>query len=137
VFGNEKAKRGLKACVCAVILFPLCTIADNQEVPGMLSTEPSKSQPVKKSNVTAVYGISADDYLPSARMEDARNELRPKVRTSRSRPALDLPDAFYYAGAPVFMLLFLRVLVIFFNMFEEMRKEEQRKIAAETVPESD
>jgi len=81
---------------------------------AMLSMEPE--EPFKEEQkVTAVYGVSADDYLPTA--ESARNRLRPQVRTRASRPSLDLPDAFYFIGAPIFILLFLRVLAIFLNGF--------------------
>jgi len=92
---------------------------------SMEVTAPAKEEP----KVTAVYGVSADDYLP--RVESARNRLRPKVRTHASRPSFDLPDAFYFIGGPIFLLLFLRILVIFLNGFEEKRKEELRIIAPE------
>lgn len=88
----------------------------------MLSTDPIT--PKTEPKVMAVYGISADDYLPTA--ESSRNRLRPQVRKAASRPSFDLPDAFYFIGGPIFLLLFLRVLVIFLNEFEEKRKEEQR-----------
>ena len=52
---------------------------------------------------------------------------------SSSHPAFDLPDAFYFIGGPIFLLLLLRVLVIFLNGFEEMRKDEQRAAASEKV----
>ena len=80
--------------------------------------------------VTSVYGITTEDYLPSVK-ELARKQLRPNVNSRGSRPHFHLPDAFYYIGGPIFLLLFLRVLVIFLNIFEEMRKEEQRKVASE------
>jgi len=84
----------------------------------MESTKTTTEEP----RVTAVYGVSADDYLPS--VELAQRRVRPKVRAPASRPSLDLPDAFYFIGGPVFLLLFLRVLVIFLNGFDEKRKED-------------
>ncbi|MCF7818141.1 MAG: hypothetical protein K9M54_09695 [Kiritimatiellales bacterium] len=104
--------------------------AAETNVEPRLSMEPVATK-ADESKVTSVYGISADDYLPTA--ESARNRLRPQVRGSASHPAFDLPDAFYFIGGPIFLLLFLRVLVIFLNGFEEKRKEEQRAVAKEIV----
>jgi len=95
----------------------------------MLSTDP---EPVAASQqVTAVYGVTADDYLPVK--EIARKHLRPNVRGAASRPSFDLPDAFYFIGGPIFLLILLRVLVIFLNGFEEKRKEEQRQAASQST----
>lgn len=96
----------------------------------MLSTDPTTTQK-EEPKVTAVYGISADDYLPT--VDSARNRLRPKVRKAASHPSLDLPDAFYFIGGPIFLLLFLRVLVIFLNGFEEKRREEERAATCEIL----
>lgn len=110
----------------AVLLIPYGSSAQNEANAAMLSMEttaPTQQEP----KVTAVYGLSADDYLPTT--EIARQHLRPRVRSRKSRPALDLPDAFYFIGGPIFIFLFLRVLVIFLNGFEEKRKEELRAVA--------
>lgn len=114
--------------VVCLALLPLEGMAQRTNVTAMLSTEPAKA-PVSK--VTAVYGISADDYLPT--VESAKRQLRPQVRKHASHPTFDLPDAFYFIGGPIFLLLFLRVLVIFLNGFEEKRKEEQRAVAREAM----
>ncbi len=110
----------------AMLLMPHVSIAQDAAGAAMLSMEtsaPAQQEP----KVTAVYGLSADDYLPAT--ETARKHLRPKVRSRKSRPSLDLPDAFYFIGGPIFLFLFLRVLVIFLNGFEEKRKEELRTVA--------
>jgi hypothetical protein len=116
----------------AVLFAPLCTNAIESNRMARLSMEPS-SIVKAASKVTAVYGISADDYLPA--IELAKKSLRPSVRRSSSRPSFDLPDAFYFIGGPIFLLLFLRVLVIFLNGFEEKRREEQRLASAQAPPE--
>ena len=96
----------------------------------LLSTAPvTENQAPPK--VTSVYGITADDYLPSVK-ELARKHLRPQMDFESSRPRFDLPDAFYYIGGPIFLILFLQVIVIFLNIFDEMRKEEQRKAASKS-----
>ena len=100
---------------------PLSGIAQNAEA------EPAKE--ADSSTVTVVYGVTADDYLPV--QESARQHLRPKVRRSSSHPDFDLPDAFYFIGGPIFLLILLRILVTFLDDFEERRKEEQRQAASE------
>lgn len=102
--------------------------AQEGSVEPMLDMEKAEQPAQRESRVTAVYGISADDYLPATEL--ARQHLRPNVRGASSHPAFDLPDAFYFIGGPIFLLLFLRVLVIFLNGFEEKRKEELRKVAS-------
>jgi hypothetical protein len=112
-----------------VLLALVCAVeAEEPDSMAKLSMEPAET-PVVEPKVTSVYGISADDYLlPSI---DAKKQLRPNVRSASSHPSFDLPDAFYFIGGPIFLLLFLRVLVIFLNGFEEKRREEQRQAGAE------
>ena len=125
--------KGYIFTVGVMVLFVSCykAVAESNNM-ARFSMEPSvvaRSQP----KVTAVYGVSADDYLPS--VAAAKKILRPAVRSTSSRPSFDLPDAFYFIGGPIFLLLFLRVLVIFLNGFEEKRREEQRLAAAQAPPE--
>ncbi|VGO14140.1 hypothetical protein PDESU_02699 [Pontiella desulfatans] len=109
--------------VLGLLLGALTISAVAQETNGVAKTAAPK--------VTAVYGVTADDYLPV--QEIARQHLRPNVRRAAARPAFDLPDAFYFIGGPIFLLLLLRVLVIFLNGFEEKRKEEQRAAASQSA----
>lgn len=92
---------------------------------NLLDTSPVDESAEDAKSVTAVYGISAEDYLPS--VEALKRQARPQVRSGGSRPSFDLPDAFYFIGGPIFVVLLLRVLVIFLNGFEEKRREEQRR----------
>ncbi len=110
----------------ALALMPCVSVA--QDEMAMLSMD-APAKPKEEPRVTAVYGVSADDYLPN--IESARKRLRPKVRSSASRASLDLPDAFYFIGAPIFFFLFLRVIVIFLNGFEERRREEMGTMVRE------
>ena len=107
-----------------------CWFAQAQIQTGALSVAVEPSEAQETTAVTAVYGVTVDDYLPETRYS-ARDYLQPKVRGAVSRPAFDLPDAFYFIGGPVFLAILLRVLVIFLNGFEEKRKEEQNQVAAE------
>lgn len=95
------------------------------EVP--VAAEPANETP----KVTAVYGAGSEDYLP---LQDARRQFRPDIRRSSSRASFNLPDAFYYIGAPVFLIMLMRVLVIFINGFEEQRREELNVAASEHMP---
>ncbi|MEN7972554.1 MAG: hypothetical protein ABFR47_01835 [Verrucomicrobiota bacterium] len=92
--------------------------ADEADQPAKVPSEPRE-----EAKVTAVYGLSSDDYLSAAK--PARKQ--PKVRGRVSRPSLDLPDAFYYVGGPIFLLLFLRIVVIFLRTYEEKRSHTHMK----------
>lgn len=84
------------------------------------------------AKVTAVYGVTADDYLP---VQAAPKPVsRPAVRRGGSAiSAVDLPDAFFFIGVPIFLLLLLYLVVTFLNGFEEKRREEQRQTASERM----
>ena len=111
---------------------PMLDVSESQPQTAMLDVTPTQPKNETAVRVTAVYGVSADDYLP---LKDvARQHLRPNVRRNISRPSFNLPDAFFFIGAPVFILIFLRVLVIFLNGFEEKRKEEMRMTPNSYVP---
>ena len=98
----------------------------------LLSTNSAKV-PEAVGQVTAVYGISADDYLPSTKSLSARHYLRPQLRTSGDHPTFDLPDGFFFIGGTLFILILLRVLVVFIDEFEERRKEELRVVASDKL----
>lgn len=112
--------------------FPLNGFSADTGIQPLLSTNAAATTGEAR-RVTAVYGISADDYLPVTEL--ARQHLRPQLRTSGDHPAFDLPDGCYFVGGLVFLLILLRVLVIFIDDCEERRKEEMRKAASEQPPE--
>lgn len=111
---------------------PMLDAAPDNPQTAMLDATPTQPKAKQTARVTAVYGVDADDYLPTKQL--ARQHLRPNVRRSVSHPSFNLPDAFFFIGAPVFILIFLRVLVIFLNGFEEKRQEELRMSAGKYVP---
>jgi hypothetical protein len=124
-----KLNRIITGTAVLLVLLPCVSLSQEETGVAMLSMEAS-STPEQEPKVTAVYGVSADDYLPSAQ-SSAKKHLRPSVRSKKTRPAFALPDAFYFIGGPIFLFLFLRVLVIFLNGFEEKRREELRTAARE------
>ncbi len=103
----------------------------SNQVDPMLDSAPV-TQAEQPAKVTAVYGVGSEDYLPLK--EEARQQLRPNLRKSNAHPSFDLPDAFYFIGGPIFLLILLRVLTLFLNEFEEKRKQEQRLVASEHAP---
>ena len=120
--------RSLITVLCCLTVFAGAISAQGQSDSNSAAAE-SAEQGGERRSVTAVYGVTADDYLPESPSAD--DYLRPKVRRAASRPSFDLPDAFYFIGGPIFVLIFLRVLVIFLNGFEEKRKEEENQVASE------
>lgn len=95
--------------------------------------EESQAQPVAEEQakkVTAVYGVTADDYLPASE-HTPRVYIPPKIRKSTAPPVFDLPDAFYFIGGLIFLLILLSMLVNFINSFEEDRKSGKDKVANE------
>ena len=114
-------------------LFVFCgasfSVAQGTNHVDFLSANPETRTIVATPKVTSVYGVSADDYLPS--ITTLKKQARPNVRRAASHPAFYLPEAFYFIGGPIFLILFLRVLVNFLNGFEEKRREEQRRAVLE------
>ncbi len=100
---------------------------EKSEVLPMLETEPDKQEAPKK--VTAVYGVSADDYLPQNTPK--RYHYRPKLRGAKSRPAFDLPDLAYLIGGIILLSILMGTLVSFIKEFEYIRKEEAKEAERE------
>lgn len=85
----------------------------------------------ESAKVTAVYGVTADDYLPEKEHAAYSDLKKPKKYRGTTRPIFDLPDVFYFVGGPIFLLILLRVLVIFIAGFEEKKKDEENHVASE------
>ncbi len=113
-------------------IVPMLNATPTQAQSAMLDATPTQPKIKQGARVTAVYGVGVDDYLPLKKV--ARQHLRPNLRRNVSHPAFDLPDAFFFIGAPIFILIFLRVLVIFLNGFEEKRQDELRMAVNKYVP---
>ena len=90
---------------------------------------PKDAEP--RAEVTAVYGVTADDYLTPQEQPSYEELKKARKRRGSSRPIFDLPDVFYFIGGPIFLLILLRVLVIFIAGFEEKRKDEENHVASE------
>ncbi len=85
--------------------------------------EPDTPAPPDGSSAVQVYGVTSEG-LPVNRQ--VPTGLRSMKRYAHHQTSLDLPDAFYFIGTPIFMVLLLRVLAIFINLYEEERRRESK-----------
>lgn len=90
-----------------------------------ISSVTPKSESAEKRGI-AVYGLETADYLDDEMAQQVKTPLV-KKKYQRSRVGFNFPKSFYYVGAPIFFLLFLRVMVLFIRLFEEERKEELKQ----------
>lgn len=72
------------------------------------------------------YDLEGAIYLDDTSAQQVEQPVVTK-RYVRSRAGFNLPKSFYYVGAPIFLLLFLRVMALFLRLFEEERKEELKE----------
>ena len=107
------------------VFVPVLGMAQNAE------QGPAKTN--KVSSVTAVYGVTADDYLSETSAKSSRTYSRQKARRSRSRVGFNLPDSFYYIGGPIFILILLWLITTFLKEFEVQRREEEHQAPRERI----
>lgn len=79
------------------------------------------------SESVAVYGLDSADYLTSLEMVQITKQSKKKY--NQRHAFFQLPDSFYFIGAPVFLIILLRIIAIFIRLFEEERKEEIKEEA--------
>lgn len=92
---------------------------------GSLATNMTLASP--SSQTVAVYGLDSVDYLTS--LETVQTTQKSGKKYTRHRVSFQLPDSFYFIGAPIFLIIFLRIIAMFINLFEEERKEEIKEEA--------
>lgn len=92
---------------------------EKEEVKPLLDTDPTAEKVPPK--VTSVYGVSAEDYLLSAKKQ---HPYKAEVRRPKSRPAFDLPDAFFFFGGLALIGVLMAALVSFIQYFEELSQNE-------------
>ena len=86
------------------------------------SFEKSFVEPVMEDGI---YGLNSADYLTS--VETIKPPKSSAKKYIRRRSSFKLPDSFYFFGAPIFLLILLRIIEVFIRFFEEERKEEIKK----------
>ena len=92
---------------------------------GSLATNMTSDS--SSSQSVAVYGLDSADYLTS--LETVQSNKNSKKKYARHRVSFHLPDSFYFIGAPIFLIILLRIIAIFIRLFEEERKEEIKEEA--------
>ena len=75
----------------------------------------------KKSNIMQVYS-PRNNILPNTK--NIKKSQIKKNSTIHDNVRFDLPDLFYFIGAPIFLIILLRTVAIFIKLFEEERKRE-------------
>ena len=129
----------LKKCVVLLLAGLFAMVAHGNE-PATNSVDPmlDTTTQEKVARVTAVYGVTSDDYLP----EIAGNEMRSSSGRHKSRAynyyaSAPLPRAVYFLGGPVFLLVLFYLIVKFIEGFERKREEEMRELAVECSPDDE
>ena len=116
--------RGLVSIFITGWLLLICLSSQGSLATNITSVPPS-------SETVAVYGLDSADYLTS--IETVKTTQQLKKKYSRRRAFFQLPDSFYFIGAPVFLIILLRIIAIFIRLFEEKRKDEIKEEAVKIM----
>ena len=92
---------------------------------GSLATNMTSVSP--SSETVAIYGLESADSLTS--LEPVQSTKESTKKYARRRALFQLPDSFYFIGAPIFLIILLRIIAIFIRLFEDERKEEIKEEA--------
>lgn len=87
------------------------------------TSSPSVAEAQPDSAAFAVYGTSAQHFLPSA--EEMREKVNPKANIPSSHAKLEFPDEFYLIFGPIFLIVFLRLMVIWLRALEQEHGDDQ------------
>ena len=107
-------------------IFFIIVLAGTTSVRGEETSSVKRESESAENRGIAVYGLETADYLDDEVVKRVKEPLAQK-KYQRSRVGFNVPKSFYYVGAPIFFLLFLRVMVLFIRLFEEERKEELKQ----------
>jgi len=107
---EQRIAKALAVTAYMALIFTTCmpVMSQTSAVQSAIEIEDHEE---KKANVTAVYGIVADDYLPQEQV--VSEELDPRRVGHQIRPSFNLPEIFYIIGIPVFFYLFFKILITF------------------------
>ena len=86
------------------------------------------SDNTEQSDIINVYS-SEGNFLPQTKNLDKTKFL--KKSNVFKRVKFELPDLFYFIGAPIFLIILLRVIAVYIKLFEEEREREIRDISLE------
>ena len=103
--------------------FILCLIFFMLPIYGNLVTNHTIELQQYKS--VPVYGIDSSEYLKS--IDTVKSSHLSEKKYLRHKVGFNLPDSFYFFGAPIFLLVLLRIMAMFIKNFEDERKEELKR----------
>ena len=66
---------------------------------------------------------SNPNFLPSGNKVQ-KAEIVSKTNNHKQRVSFNLPDAFYFIGAPIFLFILLRLVATFIQLFEDERNKD-------------
>ena len=69
---------------------------------------------------------SNPNFLPSGD-KIKETEIVSKINNHKQRVSFNLPDAFYFIGAPIFLFILLRLVATFIQLFEDERNKDLKK----------
>ena len=102
-----------------ILFLGICTFSTN----GNLVT--NLTQDVNEHIELPVYSFESSEYLKSAEVVPSKNKVEKKY--ARHKASFNLPDTFYFFGAPIFLIILLRIIAAFIKNFEDDRKEEIKR----------
>ena len=106
-----------KCTITIYFIFFILPIYGNLVTNNTIEVQQYKSVPV--------YGVDSSEYLKS--LDTVKSSHLSEKKYSRHKVGFNLPDTFYFFGAPIFLIILLRILAMFIKNFEDERKEEIKR----------
>jgi len=84
------------------------------------------------SNVTKTQSDFIEVYRPELNYLPSNDKLKKttivsNVEKQGQKVSFNLPDAFYFIGAPIFLFILLRLVATFIGLFEDERRKDLKK----------
>lgn len=102
--------------ICSVLFFE-CFADIKKEVKNEVNN--------RQSDLIEVYKPELN-YLPS-NDQLKKTKIVSKVNNQSQKVSFNLPDAFYFIGAPIFLFILLRLVATFIRLFEDERRKDLKK----------
>ena len=103
--------------ILCFVLFLNCLADIQNDTHNKIETSSQDIIEVYKSN---------PNFLPSGD-KIQKTEILSKINNHKQRVSFNLPDAFYFIGAPIFLFILLRLVATFIQLFEDERNKELKK----------
>lgn len=103
--------------ILCFVLFLNCLADIKNDALNKIETSSQEIIEVYKSN---------PNFLPSGD-KIQKTKIVSKINNHKQRVSFNLPDAFYFIGAPVFLFFLLRLVATFIQLFEDERNKDLKK----------